>query len=106
MHKVEFIDYIAKQHKVTKVEADHIIDTFTSSVTSALAEGKEIILLGFGKFHTTKVAAREGRNPATGKPMKIAAYVQPRFSVGSRLKAECNGGKSDSKTKKNNSQKK
>jgi nucleoid DNA-binding protein len=90
MNKQEFIDHIASQHKCTKVEAEKAIDIFTSSVIDALGEGKEISLIGFGSFSVNKVEAREGRNPRTGDALKIAAYNQPKFKVGSKLKSAVN----------------
>lgn len=90
MNKQEFIDHIANQHGCTKKEAEKAIDMFTSSVIDAMAEGREISLVGFGNFSIGKVAARTGRNPKTGEALKIAAYNQPRFKVGSKLKSACN----------------
>jgi DNA-binding protein HU-beta len=90
MNKAEFIDHITKEHKCTKVEAEKIINIFTSSVTDVLSLGKEVSFIGFGKFYTGKVAEREGRNPKTGDKLTIAAYVQPRFTAGSSLKSSCN----------------
>jgi DNA-binding protein HU-beta len=90
MNKAEFVDYISKKHNCTKVEAERTIDTFTSSVISALGEGKEISLVGFGGFSTSKVAGRDGRNPRTGEALKIKAYVQPKFKAGQKLKGACN----------------
>ena len=90
MTKQGFIDYIASQHGCTKREGEKIIDMFTSSVIEAMGEGKEINLIGFGNFTINKVEARKGRNPRTGESMKIASYNQPRFKVGSKLKAACN----------------
>ena len=90
MNKQEFIDHIASQHNCTKVEAEKTIDMFTSSVIGAIGQGKEISLVGFGNFSVSKIAARSGRNPRTGEALKIAAYNQPKFKVGSKLKAACN----------------
>ena len=90
MNKSEFITHIADQHKCTKIEAEKVIDKFTSSVIDAIGQGKEISLLGFGNFSISKVAARTGRNPRTGTALKIAAYNQPKFKVGSKLKEACN----------------
>jgi DNA-binding protein HU-beta len=90
MNKSEFITHIADQHKCTKIEAEKVIDTFTSSVIAAIGQGKEISLLGFGNFTISKVAARTGRNPRTGTASKIAAYNQPKFKVGSKLKDAVN----------------
>jgi len=103
MNKAEFIDYIAKQHNCTKVEAEKTINMFSESVTNALGEEKDIVLIGFGKFYTSKVAARVGRNPRTGEPLKIEAYTQPKFSAGEKLKTACNPQKAittEAKTKK------
>lgn len=90
MTKQEFIDHIASRHGCTKREAEKTIDMFTSSVIDALGQGKEISLVGFGHFSIGKVAARLGRNPRTGEELQIAAYNQPRFKVGQKLKDACN----------------
>ncbi len=90
MNKQEFIDHIANQHGCTKKEAEKAIDIFTSSVIEALGNGKEISLIGFGNFTVSKVEAREGRNPRTGESLNIAAYNQPKFKVGQKLKDAVN----------------
>jgi DNA-binding protein HU-beta len=90
MNKQEFIDHITNQHGCTKKEAEKAIDIFTSSVINALGEGKEISLVGFGNFSVSKIAARKGRNPRTGEELQIAAYNQPKFKVGQKLKDACN----------------
>ena len=90
MNKSEFITHIADQHKCIKIEAEKVIDKFTSSVIDAIGQGKEISLLGFGNFTVSKVAARTGRNPRTGQELKIAAYNQPKFKVGQKLKDAVN----------------
>lgn len=90
MTKQEFIDHIASQHGCTKKEAEKAIDMFTSSVIDAMGQGKEISLVGFGNFSVSKIAARSGRNPRTGEELKIAAYNQPKFKVGQKLKDACN----------------
>jgi len=90
MNKSEFEKHIAEKHSITQKEAGNIIDTFTSSVMSALGEGKEISLIGFGNFSVSEVAARPGRNPKTGEVIQIAAYKQPRFKVGQKLKDAVN----------------
>ena len=90
MNKQEFIDHIANQHGCTKKEAEKSIDMFTLSVIDAMGQGKEISLVGFGNFSVSKIAARSGRNPRTGDALKIAAYNQPKFKVGQKLKDACN----------------
>lgn len=93
MNKTEFIDYIADKNSITKHEAEKVINTFVASTTSALGEGQDISLIGFGKFYTTQVEARTGRNPKTGAALQIDAYTQPKFSAGSSLKSACNTSK-------------
>ena len=90
MNKSEFVKHVANQHNITQDEANKVIDTFTSSVISALGESKEIQLVGFGNFSVSEVAARPGRNPKTGEVIQIAAYKQPRFKVGQKLKNAVN----------------
>ncbi len=90
MNKGEFINYISEKNSCTKVEAEKVIDMFTSSVIDAIATGNEISLVGFGNFSISKVAARDGRNPRTGEALKIAAYNQPKFKVGQKLKDAVN----------------
>ena len=90
MNKGEFIDYMAKQHNCTKVEAEKVINMFTASVSSSLSENQEIGLVGFGSFYASSVEERVGRNPRTGEPITIAAYIQPKFRAGQKLKDACN----------------
>ena len=90
MNKQQFISYIADKYECTKVEAEKTIDMFVSSVIDAIGQGNEISLVGFGSFSVSKVAARSGRNPRTGESLKIAAYNQPKFKVGQKLKDAVN----------------
>ena len=91
MNKGEFVKHIANKNSITQDEATKMIDMFTSSVTSALSEGNEVSLIGFGNFSVSKVAARPGRSPSTGETIQIAAYNQPKFKVGQKLKDAVNG---------------
>ena len=90
MTKKEFIDHIASEHNCTKTEAEKVIDMFVSSVIDALGAGNEISLVGFGSFSVSKVAARTGRNPSTGKALEIPARMQVKFKVGQKLKDAVN----------------
>ena len=92
MNKSELMNHIADEHSITKIEAEKVIDRFTGSIISALSKGNEISLMGFGNFSVSKVAARAGRNPRTGETIQIAAYNQPRFKVGQKLKNAVNTG--------------
>jgi len=90
MNKGNFVSFIAEKNNCTKAEAERVIDIFTSSVIDALGRGEDITLVGFGSFSVSKVAARAGRNPRTGDTIQIAAYNQPKFKVGQKLKDSCN----------------
>jgi nucleoid DNA-binding protein len=90
MNKGEFVDFIANKNKSTKVDVQNVINVFTNSVISALSEGKEVNLTGFGSFYANKTEARTGRNPKTGAEIKIKAMNQPKFSAGQKLKDACN----------------
>ena len=90
MNKTEFVKHIAQQHSCSQVEADKIINMFTSSVIDAMEQGNEISLVGFGNFGISKIAARRGHNPRTGLALDIPAYNKPRFKVGKKLKDVCN----------------
>ena len=93
MNKAELVNHISTLHNCTKVEAEKVIDMFTSSVIDVVAHGNEISLIGFGSFSISKVEARTGRNPKTQEPMEIPAYSQVRFKVGQKLKDACNQDK-------------
>lgn len=90
MNKGDFIKFISENNNCTQGMAEKVINMFTSSVIDAISKGKEISLIGFGSFSVQKVEAREGRNPRTGNALKIAAYNQPKFKVGQKLKDAVN----------------
>lgn len=90
MNKTQFVKHLATQNSITQDEANKAIDMFTSSVTSALAGGDEVSLIGFGNFSVSKMASRPGRNPKTGETIQIKAYNQPKFKTGQKLKDAVN----------------
>lgn len=90
MNKGEFITHIAEMHKCTKTEAEKVINIFTSSSIDAIGAGNEVSLIGFGNFSVSKVAPRAGRNPRPCEVLEIAAYNQPKFKVGQKLKSAVN----------------
>ncbi len=90
MNKTELVDVIAKEAKLSKKDAEAAVKAFTGAVTKALKKGDKVQLVGFGTFEVTKRAAREGRNPQTGKPMKIKASKAPKFKAGKALKDAVN----------------
>ncbi|TXB66868.1 HU family DNA-binding protein [Vicingus serpentipes] len=85
MNKAELIDAIAKDAKLSKADAKTALETITGSATSALKKGDKVTLIGFGTWSVSKRAARTGRNPQTGKEIKIAAKKVVKFKAGSAL---------------------
>ena len=90
MNKADFVKHIAEQHRCIQLEAEKVINMFTSSVIDAISKGNEISLIGFGNFSVSEVAARTGINPKTKEPLQIAARRQVKFKVGQKLKDACN----------------
>lgn len=87
MTKAELIGSIAKETKISKASAEKAINAFTNSVTKALKKGDRLTLTGFGTFSVAKRGARKGRNPQTGKEIKISAKKVAKFKVGKLLKS-------------------
>ncbi len=90
MNKTELIAAIAAKSALTKKDAEKALKAFEEAVTEELAKGGKVQLVGFGTFDVANRAAREGRNPQTGEPMKIPASKAPRFKVGKALKDAVN----------------
>lgn len=93
MNKSELIDIVATESALTKVAAGKALDAMIAGITKAVAKGDSVTLVGFGTFKSSKRAARVGRNPQTGKELKIAATTVPRFSAGAGFKAAVAGKK-------------
>ena len=86
MNKTELIAAMAEQAGVSKKDAEKTLKAFTDVVADELKKGGKVQLVGFGTFEVSERAAREGRNPQTGKVMKIAASKAPKFKAGKALK--------------------
>lgn len=86
MNKTELVAAMAEQAGVSKKDAEKTLKAFTDVVAAELKKGGKIQLVGFGTFEVSQRAAREGRNPQTGKAMKIAASKAPKFKAGKALK--------------------
>lgn len=90
MTKQEFVDQVADRSGLSKKDAAGAVDAFLETVEDALKRGSEVSFSGFGKFSVSARSAREGRNPATGETIQIAASNVPRFSAGAGLKKAVN----------------
>ena len=90
MTKAELIDAIAASAGVSKADAERTVGAFFDTVVSSTKKGDKITWPGFGSFATTQRAAREGRNPQTGEPVKIKASTAMKFTASSTLKSALN----------------
>lgn len=85
MNKAELIDAMAKDTGMTKADAKKALEAFVSTTTKALKRNDRVALVGFGSFAVAKRAARKGRNPQSGKEIKIAAKKVVKFKPGADL---------------------
>ena len=85
MNKAELVSAIAADAGVTKSVASKVLDSMINNVTESLKKGDKVTLVGFGTFSVTKRKARTGRNPQTGKEIKIPARKVAKFRAGAKL---------------------
>ena len=90
MNKADMIAAIAQEAEFSKKDAEKALTAFMDIVTKELQKGEKVSLVGFGTFEVSKRAAREGRNPATNKTIKIPASKAPKFKAGKALKDAVN----------------
>ena len=90
MTKTEFIDEVAERAGLTKKDASAAVDAVLETIEGALKRGSDVTFSGFGKFTVSARSAREGRNPATGEKIQIAASNVPKFTAGAALKKAVN----------------
>ena len=86
MNKTDLINNIASKSGLTKKDVETVLNGFLGEVTEALAKGEKVQLIGFGTFETRKRSSRVGRNPQTGKEIRIPESVIPAFKAGNKLK--------------------
>jgi DNA-binding protein HU-beta len=91
MNSTDIADKIAASHDLTKADAKKIIDAVFAAIVDAAASGEEVSIPQFGKLKVKESPAREGRNPATGAAMTIAASKKLTFSAAKALKDRLNG---------------
>jgi DNA-binding protein HU-beta len=90
MNKSELIDAIAADAGITKAAAKSALESFLGNVGATLKKGGRVSLVGFGSWSVSKRAARDGRNPQTGKTIKIAAKNVVKFKAGADLEGSVN----------------
>ncbi len=86
MNKEDLVKAIAEKAKVSQKQSADVLAAVLETVEKTVAKGKKVTLVGFGTFEARKRAARVGRNPQTGKEIKIAAKTVPAFSAGKKFK--------------------
>jgi DNA-binding protein HU-beta len=87
MNKAELIVRVARDAGLTKADATRAIDAFLDAVGKTLKRGERVTIVGFGTFGVGRRRARDGRNPQTGAPIRIAARRVPKFSAGKELRS-------------------
>lgn len=90
MNKTELVAAMADAAGLSKKDTEKALKAFTDVVAEELKKGEKVQLVGFGTFEVSKREAREGRNPQTGKTMKIEACKAPKFKAGKALKDAVN----------------
>lgn len=90
MNKTELVAAIAEKADLSKKDSEKALKAFVDVVTAQLKADQKVQLVGFGTFEISKRPAREGRNPQTGKTMKIEACKAPKFKAGKALKDAVN----------------
>ena len=90
MNKTELVAAEAERAEISKKDSEKALKAFVDVVTEQLKADDKVQLVGFGTFEVSKRAAREGRDPQTGKTMKIAACKAPKFKAGKALKDAIN----------------
>ncbi len=85
MNKGELITSVATTAGITKGQATDAVNAVFSNIESCIKSGDKAAFVGFGTFQTTRRAARDGRNPATGATIKIPAKTLVKFKAGKAL---------------------
>lgn len=91
MNNSDLADKLAASQGITKADARKYVDAIFAAIADAAVEGEEVSLNGFGKFKVKESAAREGRNPATGETIQIAASKKLGFTAAKAVKDKLNG---------------
>jgi DNA-binding protein HU-beta len=91
MNTNELVDAVATTTGVAKADAKKLVDSLFGAIAAAASKGEEVAINGFGKFKVKASPARDGRNPATGETIKIAASKKLTFAAAKAVKDKLNG---------------
>jgi len=86
MNKTELVAAMAEKAEFSKKDAEKALTAFTNIIADTLVDGDKVAITGFGTFEAVERAERQGRNPATGEAITIAASKSPKFKAGKALK--------------------
>lgn len=86
MNKAQMIEKVAAECKLTKAQTERMLDVMFDTIRKSVKKGDDVKIVGFGTFTKAKRKARTGRNPQTGKTIKIAAAWYPKFRPGADFK--------------------
>jgi DNA-binding protein HU-beta len=86
VNKSQLVEQVAKDTGLSAADARRAVDSVLAAVQASLKRGEDVSLIGFGRFSVVKRAARKGRNPRTGEPLRIRAGKAARFTPGAGLK--------------------
>jgi DNA-binding protein HU-beta len=90
MNKPDLVEYLVERHELTRAFARELVDDVLGRIVEVARQGEPVTLYGFGTFKVAERAARKGRNPRTGEPVKIAASKTLKFAAAGSLKASFN----------------
>ena len=90
MNKSDLVQSVADSSGLSKADSARAVDAVFDCITSALQDGGDVRVVGFGTFSISRRAASTGRNPQTGESIQIAASNQPKFKAGKALKDAVN----------------
>jgi len=90
MNKADLVVAIAEKSGLSKKDSEKALRAFEEAVSEELGKGGKVALVGFGTFDVAERKERQGLNPKTKAPIKIAASKAPRFRAGKTLKDKVN----------------
>ena len=86
MNKAQLVDQVSKETSLTKTDVESVLNSSLDLIKKSVKKGDDVTLVGFGTFTKSKRKARAGRNPQTGKEIRIPAMTVPKFRAGKEFK--------------------
>lgn len=86
MNKAQLVEQVSKSTSLTKTDVESVLNSSFELIKKSVKKGDDVTLVGFGTFTKTKRKARAGRNPQTGKEIRIPAMTVPKFRAGKEFK--------------------